>query len=95
MRWTIFPMMDPGNEIDMKHVLVKAVAEEIWRCCGGNDALNWMEAEWHVEELLRKARPVRMIPATATSDEAAPDLAVEVCHLRRPPLLPAAAPGRP
>lgn len=90
MPWTIRPMMDPRNEIDVRRLLVKAVAEEIWRRCGGNEVLNWMEAEWHVEGLLEQARPVGTTPAFAANDEVAPRPVVEVRHLRR-----AASPKRP
>lgn len=58
MRLTIRPMMDPRTEIDARHLLVKAIAEELWRRYQGNEVLNWMEAEWHVEGLFERARSV-------------------------------------
>lgn len=62
MRLVIRPMMDPRNEIDVTHQLVKAVAEELWRRYGGNDVLNWMEAQWHIEALFERGSPVRVLP---------------------------------
>lgn len=47
-RITIRPILDPAIEIDLTHRLVAAIAEEIWRVCGGNDELNWLEAEQHL-----------------------------------------------
>ena len=95
MQWTIRPMMDPRNEIDMRHLLVQAVAEEIWRRCGGNDVLNWMEAERHVEGFLEQAKPVEANPTLAANNESPFLPVIEVRHLRRPsPPLPA-APKRP
>ena len=49
MRITITPVAEPETEIDVTQRLVAAIAEEIWRACGGNDALNWLEAERQVK----------------------------------------------
>lgn len=62
MQLVIRPMLDPRNEIDVTHELVKAVAEELWRRYGGNDVLNWMEAQWHIEALFERGSPVRVLP---------------------------------
>ena len=69
MRIAIKPSAAPDREIDVTHALVRAVAEELWRNCGGNDVLNWMEAEQFVRSLVeprpaqnpepRQHRPVR------------------------------------
>ncbi len=48
---TIRPSSAPGCEIDLTGVLVRAVAEELWRAHGGNDVLNWMEAERFILDL--------------------------------------------
>ncbi len=83
MRWTIRPMTDPRHKIDVRRLLVKALAEEIWRRCGGNEVLNWMEAEWHVEGLLGQARPGETTAAVTAKNESAFRPVVEVRHLRR------------
>lgn len=62
MRLVIRPMLDPRNEIDVTHQIVKAIAEELWRRHGGNDVLNWMEAQWHIEALLERSSPVHVPP---------------------------------
>ena len=58
MRVTIKPSANPTQEIDITGALVGAVAAEIWKHCGGNDVLNWMEAEQFVASLVaRRAVP--------------------------------------
>jgi hypothetical protein len=45
VRITIRPFSDPERELDITRRLVGAIAEELWRHRGGNDVLNWLEAE--------------------------------------------------
>lgn len=45
MRLTIRPAMDPEREIDLTHAVVAAIAQQIHVHCGGNEVLNWLEAE--------------------------------------------------
>ncbi len=52
MRILIRPMLDPRREIDLTEVLVSAIAEELWRHYGGNEQLNWIEAEMHLDNLV-------------------------------------------
>jgi len=61
MRLVIRPLSDPTNEIDVTRPLVKAIAEELWRHYGGNDVLNWIEAQGHVETLFVRGSPVRVV----------------------------------
>ena len=56
MRITVRPMLDPQREIDLTERLVGAIAEEISRTCGGNDHLNWIEAESHLRQLVSDAK---------------------------------------
>jgi hypothetical protein len=56
MKITIAPFAEPYREIDVTQGLVAAIAEEIWRACGGNDALNWLEAERHLARIIGEAR---------------------------------------
>lgn len=51
MRITIKPSAQPNKEIDITHALVGAVAAELWKAGGGNDVLNWMEAEHFIQSL--------------------------------------------
>lgn len=53
MRICIRPDSEPRREIDITRRLVAVVAEELWLACGGNDQLNWLEAEMHVAGLAR------------------------------------------
>lgn len=53
MRICIRPVAEPKREIDITRRLVAMVAEELWLACGGNDQLNWLEAEMHVAGLAR------------------------------------------
>ncbi|MFN0132992.1 MAG: hypothetical protein ACKVW3_10780 [Phycisphaerales bacterium] len=34
-----------GRELDLTHALVAAVAHELWKDGGGNEVVNWLEAE--------------------------------------------------
>ena len=71
MRVTITPSSNPTQQIDVTQALIGAVAGELWKHCGGNDVLNWVEAERFVESLAlppkalepeRKSRPATPIP---------------------------------
>ncbi len=78
MRVTIRPSAHPDQEIDITNALVGAVAAEIWKHCGGNDVLNWMEAERFVQALAaREPQPepksrqhVRPVSPSRTRDDA-------------------------
>lgn len=56
MKIIVRPILDPQREIDLTHRLVAAIAEELWRLFGGNDALNWIEAERHLQQIVAQAR---------------------------------------
>lgn len=56
MKIVIRPVLDPRQELDLTHRLTAAIAEELWRTCGGNERLNWLEAERHLEQLIGGAR---------------------------------------
>jgi hypothetical protein len=58
MPLAIRPSAAPDQDLDLTPVLVKAVAEELWRRYGGNDVLNWMEAERFVAGLAAQ-RPAK------------------------------------
>ncbi|HVZ93394.1 MAG TPA: hypothetical protein VG797_02685 [Phycisphaerales bacterium] len=55
MRIIIRPVLDPQREIDLTERLVSVVAEELWRLYGGNDRLDWFEAERHLEAVAADA----------------------------------------
>jgi hypothetical protein len=52
MRAFIRPSADPTHDIDVTTCLVAALAAELWRRYGGNDVVNWLEAERHTAQLL-------------------------------------------
>jgi hypothetical protein len=56
MKIIVRPIAEPECEIDMTHRLVAAIAEELWRLYGGNEHLNWIEAERHLERIVADAR---------------------------------------
>lgn len=56
MKIIVRPILDPQREIDLTHRLVAAIAEELWRLFGGNETLNWIEAEWHLQRIVAQAR---------------------------------------
>ncbi len=52
MRLVIRPILDPDREIDLTHRLTAVIAEELWRQFGGNERLNWLEAELHLSAIV-------------------------------------------
>ena len=56
MKVVVRPVIDPQAEIDLTHRLVSAIAEELWKLYGGNEHLNWLEAERHLQRLIGGAR---------------------------------------
>ena len=75
MRIVIRPSTAPDRELDITQALVAAVAAELWKTFGGNDVVNWMEAERQVALLLtpadhalpgRAAEPARQKPVGRT-----------------------------
>lgn len=52
MRVTIRPTADPSREHDITRCLISAIAYELSLLHGGNDELNWLEAERHLARLL-------------------------------------------
>jgi hypothetical protein len=56
MRIIVRPLSDPHREVDVTERLVAAIAEELWRLYGGNDRLNWLEAERHLARIVGEAR---------------------------------------
>lgn len=53
---TIKPSMLPERELDLTQALTAAVAHELWKHCGGNEVVNWLEAERIVAGLTLRAR---------------------------------------
>ena len=47
----IRPSGTPDRELDLTRAITAAVAHELWRHGGGNDVLNWLEAERLVSSL--------------------------------------------
>jgi hypothetical protein len=45
-------MLGPVDGIDVTSALTRAVAEELWKLHGGNDVMNWLEAERLLGEAL-------------------------------------------
>jgi hypothetical protein len=52
MRIVVRPAMEPQREIDVTQRLIAVIAEELWRTCGGNEQLNWIEAETHLRQIV-------------------------------------------
>lgn len=55
MKLIIRPVQDAQRELDVTHSIVSAIAEELWRRYGGNEQLNWIEAERHLHRIVREA----------------------------------------
>ena len=69
MRITIRPMLAPDRELDVTDSVVRAIAGSMATELGGNEQLNMLEAEFHLESLLGVRDP-------AGAPEAVPGAAV-------------------
>lgn len=56
MKIIVRPILDRQRELDLTHRLVSAIAEELWRLFGGNETLNWIDADWHLQRIVAQAR---------------------------------------
>jgi hypothetical protein len=56
-RVVVRPMLGPAVGLDVTTAITRAVAEELWRLHGGNDVMNWLEAERLLAEALNAAAP--------------------------------------
>lgn len=56
MKLVIRPIQDQQRVLDVTHRLVSAIADELWKLYGGNDQLNWIEAELHLQRIVGQAR---------------------------------------
>jgi len=55
MRLIIRPMFGPPAGIDITHRVVTLIAQELWRLHGGNDVVNWLEAERLLDQAILHA----------------------------------------
>ncbi len=51
MRFVIRPTADPQTDVDLTERLTAVIAEELWLRYGGNERLNWFEAELHLQRM--------------------------------------------
>jgi hypothetical protein len=86
MKIIIHPVVDPRREIDLTNRLVAAIAEELWRLYGGNERLNWLEAERHLERIVGEAQREAAQTVVVAVAPAAP---VQVDGQREPAACPA------
>ncbi len=63
MRFIIRPTADPADQVDLTERLTAAIAEELHRRYGGNERLNWFEAELHLQRILAGSSLSRHEPA--------------------------------
>lgn len=72
MRVIIKPSLTPNLHIDITNALVSTIASELARAQGGNDVLNWLEAERVLQDLVGNARSsVREQPLGMDSEDRA------------------------
>ena len=71
MKIVIHPILEPNREIDVTTRVVASVAQELSQAYGGSEAVNWLEAERHVQALFPpqahsepRAQPVASQPAS-------------------------------
>ena len=58
MKIIIHPILEPTREIDVTRRVVAAIAKELSETYGGSEAVNWLEAERHVQSLFPNEIPV-------------------------------------
>jgi hypothetical protein len=56
MKLVIRPVQDAPRELDISYRRVSAIAVRLWRRCGGNEQLNWIEAERHLQRRVAGTR---------------------------------------
>jgi len=75
MKISIRPIEDPDREVDVTNQLVSAIAEELRRLFGGNETLNLIEAEWHLQRIIAQvqteARETEVVRAASSAPEQA------------------------
>ncbi|MCA9294633.1 MAG: hypothetical protein KDA20_12550 [Phycisphaerales bacterium] len=71
MRITIRPLSQPTQELEITDRLIAAIADELSARFGGNEQLNWLEAERHLNDLLDRQNAPRGRPRHTESDCAA------------------------
>lgn len=69
MRVIIKPSLTPHLHIDVTNAVVSAIAAELARAQGGNDVLNWLEAERIVQDLFGGRPAQREQPAGMDAEE--------------------------
>lgn len=82
MRITIRPRAEPQREIDITTRLIAVIAEELHHLYGGNDLLNWLEAEQQLEAILsgRLVDAQRRIAETREAEEPAQESSERVAE---------------
>ncbi len=76
MKVTIRPTADPTREHDITRALISAIAYELSVLHGGNDELNWLEAERHLARVLphgQDQQEAALPPSGACDTPAPPD----------------------
>ena len=68
MRVSVRPSMAPDREVDLTQALVGAVAHELWKACGGNEVVNWLEAERIVARLIGGQAEPRRAPRSRRAE---------------------------
>lgn len=78
MRLIIRPMFGPSAGIDITHRVVTLIAQELWRLHGGNDVVNWLEAERLLDQAILHAalhhqaadeNSSHQVPTSTSSDD--------------------------
>ena len=56
-RIVLRPMLGPHDGLDVTEAVTRAVAQELWNLHGGNDVMNWIEAERLLAEFIERRSP--------------------------------------
>lgn len=56
LRIVVRPYAGPRGGVDVTDTVVGAIAERLWNMFGGNDVLNWLEAERLLQDALVNIR---------------------------------------
>jgi hypothetical protein len=81
---SIRPAAAPTKVVDLTQALTGAVAHELWKAAGGNEVVNWMEAERFVKALARAwaEAATTTTPTTASTPTAPPATRIETKPVR-------------
>jgi hypothetical protein len=74
LRIVLKPYLGPREGLDVTEAITRTVAQELWKLHGGNDVMNWLEAERLVQEFFSDSRRTHPAASRIAHTERGPDV---------------------